>query len=151
MQIGMILALILVAIIVLYFVSRPRSSSVPKLVQGYILIGPGKTRTMSFNVRSGQSGRATAVFTDAKGIVHPLAKGNIPQWTVEPAGAVAITPDADGMGTQFVGGDTPQDFTLKCTAEGDPTPGQDTIVASIAGTVVAAEDTQGTISVALDA
>lgn len=103
---------------------------------------------MSFNIQTGQSKTATASFTDASGTVQPLPTGNIPAWAVTPAGALTLTPAADGMTCAIVGGSPLGALTLTATVEGDPTPGVDTIVATISGTLVAPEDTQGTITVA---
>lgn len=102
---------------------------------------------MSFSIQTGQSKTATVAFTDANGVAQPLPAGNVPAWAVDPASALALTPAADGMSCAIVGGSPVGDFTLTATVEGDPTPGVDTITATIAGTLVAAEDTQGTITI----
>lgn len=103
---------------------------------------------MSFNITSGQTKTATAVFTDANSVVQPLPPGNVPVWNVTPSDALTLTPAADGMTCVIVGGPTLGPLTLSATVEGDPAPGVDTIVATIDGTIVAPEDTQGTITVA---
>jgi len=113
-----------------------------------ILVGQGKIEIMSFNITSGQSKTATVVFTDANGKVQPLPAGNIPVWTVIPAAALSLTPAADGMSCAILGGTALGPLTLTATVEGDPTPGVDPLTPSIVGTVVAPEDTQGTITVA---
>lgn len=105
---------------------------------------------MSLNVNEGQSGNAVAVFTDASGVVRPLAPGNVPVWAIDPPASATLTPAADGMSCAFTAGTTDGAATLTCTAEGDPVVGVDTIVASFVLTVVAPEDTQGTISVTLN-
>ncbi len=105
---------------------------------------------MSFNIKAGQTGVATAVFTDAAGAVHPLAPRNVPVWAVSPADALVLAPAEDGMTCNITGGTgAAGNFALTATGEGDPTAGKDTIVATIAGILVEAEDTQGTISVVL--
>jgi preprotein translocase subunit YajC len=102
--------------------------------------------TMSFSLKSGQSATISAAFTDAAGVAHPLAPGNVPAWSVSPDGAVSITPAADGLSAEVVGGATPGDFTVSVNGEGDPVVGADTITGNIAGTIVEAEDTQVTLT-----
>jgi hypothetical protein len=116
--------------------------------RGFLIVGQGKIETMSFNITSGQSKTATVVFTDANGKVQPLPTGNIPVWSVLPAGAVTLSPAPDGMSCAIVGGATLGPLTMTATVEGDPTPGVAPLTPSIVGTVVAPEDTQGTITVA---
>lgn len=117
--------------------------------RGFIIVGPeGKLDIMSFNITEGQSKTATASFTDANGTAQPLPAGNKPAWAVSPDGALALTPSDDGMSCTIVGGSTVGAVTLTATVEADPTPGVNTVTATIAGAVVAPEDTQGTITVA---
>lgn len=145
----LLLAIVIIAMLFFIFFRKSRRRHRSRLRHGHIFLGPGDFK-MSFSIRSGQTGVATAVFTDAQGVVRPLAPGNVPVWAVTPPDALSLVPAADGMSCAVTGGENPEDFSLTATAEGDPTPGVDTIVATIAGTLVAPEDTQGTISVVLN-
>jgi hypothetical protein len=86
---------------------------------------------------------ATALFVDPQGVAQPLASK--PVWAATPDGLVALTPADDGM-TCSVAPVAAGDVTLTATAEGDPTPGKNTIVATAALTVAPDEDVSGTIT-----
>lgn len=149
---SLLLALVLVAIILAITVRKPRRRHRPRPTKGFIFIH-GHGVKMSFSIRAGQTGVATAVFTGPPPdlTVYPLAPGNVPVWAVSPADALVLSPAADGMTCEITGGSgAPGDFALTATAEGDPTPGVDTLVATIAGVLAQPEDTQGTISVVLN-
>lgn len=113
-----------------------------------VLIGQGKVETMSFNIKTGQSMVATALFTDDKDVARPLASGTVPAWSVIPADALALTPAADGMTCGIVGGPNPEDFVLTVTGQGDPDAAVDPLTGNISGTVTAPEDSKVTITVA---
>lgn len=91
----------------------------------------------------GASTTATALFVDPQGVAQPLS--SVPVWAATPSGLVNLTPAADGM-TCAVVPVAAGDVTLTATAEGDPTPGVNTIVATAALSVAPDEDTTGTIS-----
>lgn len=150
--------LVQIAFIAFIFYKAHRHRS-PARRHGLIIVGlSGKVYIMSFNIKPGQTGTATAVFVDTTTTPptpRPLAPGLVPVWAVTPPDAVALAPvatSADGSTWTcgLTGGSNPEDFAITCTGEGDPTPGVDTIVATIAGVLLAPEDNAGTISVALN-
>lgn len=145
------LALILVVVLLLFSFRKSRHRHRPRPTQGFISI-QGQENGMSFNIKAGQTGVATATFTDANLVVRPLPAGSVVVWAVSPPDALVIgaVDPASPLSVGITGGaGAPGDFALTATTEGDPTPGVDTIVATIAGTLVEPEDTQGTIDVVL--
>lgn len=109
---------------------------------------------MSFTINPGQTKTLTAIFTDDAGNTDPL--GALPT-AVDPNGFLTLTP----VGTPTVN-DKQFQWSMACpasaavdtaleidvAAEGDPTPGVNTIKNTIAGSVIAAEDTHVALSVA---
>jgi len=99
---------------------------------------------MTQNFIQGSSHTATLALTDANGVARPLPAGIVPAWSVTPAGAVALTPAADGLSATFVAGTTDGLFTLTAVttyADGD------VVTVDFEGEIVDPEDTQGTITV----
>src|SRR6202521_2408452 len=78
----------------------------------------------------------TLVATDAKGNVFPLP--NPPVWSLSAAGIVVMTVAADGMSAAFAPV-SPGSVIVDVVAEGDPTPGVDTVHGTGDITVLAAE------------
>ena len=66
--------------------------------------------------------------------------GNIPAWTVDDSAVASIAPAADGM-SAVVTGLTVGTATITVTAEGDPSPGADTI--TLTGTVNVVDEASG--------
>lgn len=98
---------------------------------------------MSKTIKMGDAaGNATAHFTDAAGVEHPIH--SVPVWAATPDGIVKVTAAADGMTAAYeaVG---PGTATITATAECDPTAGVNTVTLSASLTVVDVEDTGGTI------
>ena len=100
---------------------------------------------MATDLFVGQSVILTAVFTDNTGKVQPLPDGHIPVWAASSTNNVNLTPAQDGMTCQ-ADGIGAGDVNVTSTVEGDPTPGVDTIVATILISVKNREDTVGTIT-----
>lgn len=146
-----LLALIIIALELTFVVGlliviiRMQRCKPAQRVFGHITInGPG-VPTMSFEIEVGQTKVATVVYSDAAGVTHPIF--SVPVWAVTPADALTLTPAADGMTCSIVGA-VVEGCSLTASAESDPTPGKNTTVATISGTVIPAENTQGTITVA---
>lgn len=99
----------------------------------------------------GDSVTLTAIFSDKNGKTVPLA--GLPT-CVDPAGKLSFSPvgiptvnDPQFQWTATVPTDCPPgDYPINISAEGDPTPGQDTVSGSYTITVAADEDTQVAIS-----
>lgn len=113
--------------------------------RAFIFVGQEKF-VMSKTIVQGSSHTATAVFTDANGVVRPLPAGVVPAWSVSDPASGVLTPAADGMTALLVAGSTDGDYTLTVTAEGDPAPGVDTLTGNFAFTVTDPEDTQVSIT-----
>lgn len=111
---------------------------------GFIFVGQG-TFEMAKTIVQGSTHTATAVFTDANGVTRPLH--SIPAWSASPDGLVTLAPAEDGMTCGITAGSTDGDVTLTVTAEGDPSPGVNTITGTFDLSVVDPEDTQVTITV----
>lgn len=87
---------------------------------------------------------ATVSFTDDKGnAASPAAP---PVWSSSDTGIAVATPAADGMTAQISLPGKDGNVTIAVTAEGDPTPGADTVSLSADITVTAGEIKSGAIT-----
>lgn len=109
---------------------------------GIIVFGQAGV-TMSKSINIGANTTATVVYTDDQGVSDPIF--SVPVWAATPDGIVTLAPAADGM-TCVATGVAAGDVSLTATAEGDSTPGANTIVATAALNVKAAEDSKGEIT-----
>ena len=101
-----------------------------------------------FTMKSDDAGcAAQLVFKDKKG--NPVGVVGAPEWTMSADGIVDMTVAPDGLSAQFVPTDAPGAIgtvTITVKAEGDPTPGVDTIVLTGDIEVIAAEAVVGELS-----
>ena len=81
----------------------------------------------------------TAVFEDASGAPRKVV--GTPAWASSDTSIATVTPAADGLSASIVGV-APGTATITVKAEGDPTPGNDTIEGEIDVTVIETEATQ---------
>lgn len=81
----------------------------------------------------------TAVFEDASGTPRKVV--GTPAWDSSDTSIATVTPATDGLSASIVGV-APGTATITVTAEGDPTPGNDTITGEIDVTIVETEATQ---------
>lgn len=96
--------------------------------------------TLSKTLNIGATSTATVAYTDKAGNPVTLPAGNVPAWSVDQAGVASVTPAADGM-TAAVDGLAVGTATVTVVAEGDPTPGVDTI--TLTGTVNVVDEAAG--------
>jgi len=83
--------------------------------------------TKTLNV--GGTSTATVTFQDKAGADVNLPEGNKPTWTVDQAALLSLTVADDGMSAELTATGVGL-ATITVTAEGDPTPGVDTITVS---------------------
>lgn len=99
---------------------------------------------MSKTLQAGASTTGTVAYTNKDG--GPATPASPPQWSVSPDGVVTLTPAADGMSCGIVAGTAPGTATVSVVAEGDPTPGVDTITLAASISVVPEEASAGTLT-----
>jgi hypothetical protein len=110
----------------------------------HIPITYGEITIMSEIIKIGGLGTtAKATFTDSAGV--DVAVVGVPVWSATPDGLVTLQPAADGLSCDVLPV-AAGDVTLTCVAEGDPTPGVDTVTLTGTLTVAADEATGGTIT-----
>lgn len=100
-----------------------------------------KGRVMKVQITTAQKVNIQAAFQDAGGVSQPLPPGQIPVWASSDLNIATVSPSADGLNCDVISVG-PGLATISVTAEGDPSPGVDTIKGSQDITVVADEDTQ---------
>ncbi len=95
------------------------------------------------NFIQGQTKIATANFTDANLVARPVF--GVPVWSATPAVQVTLAPAADGLSCAVTFAALGV-FNLIVSCEADPTVGVNTITGEFTGNIVAAEDTEVTIT-----
>jgi glycosyltransferase involved in cell wall biosynthesis len=103
-----------------------------------------KHKTMTAQINTLQKLNIAAAFEDASGTVVAIA--STPVWTSSDTNIVTVAPSADGMNCEVISV-APGKATVTVTAEGDVTPGKDTVTNSQDVNVVADEATQVVLSV----
>ena len=82
------------------------------------------TLSMSKQLNIGTTTTATVAYADAAG--HPVSVASVPSWGADNPSVATVTPAADGMSAVVTGVGVGAAI-ITVTAEGDPTPGVDTI------------------------
>lgn len=94
-------------------------------------------------IRVDQNGTTARLkFVDGKG--NPAQPASPPKWSVTVDGVITMTVADDGMSAAIAPAGV-GDTTINVTAEGDPTPGVDTVLLSGDVSVVPAEIATGTL------
>lgn len=93
---------------------------------------------MSKTLNIGGTSTASVAYTDAAGVSVPVS--GAPTWTVDDATIASVTPAADGLSAAVVALKAGT-ATITVVAEGDPTPGVDTI--TLTGTVNVVDEASG--------
>jgi hypothetical protein len=122
--------------LVIYLLARrrPHQSGSTIAVRGTLI--------MSKQLNIGGTSTATVVYDDKAGAVAPIV--GVPTWAVDNPAIATVTPAADGMSAE-VTAVAVGTANITVTAEGDPTPGVDTI--TLTGTVnVVDEAAEGTLT-----
>jgi hypothetical protein len=99
----------------------------------------GDQMKINGQITTAQQATVTAQFEDAAGVVVPVQ--GIPAWTVDNPAIATVAAAADGM-SAVIAGVAAGAAVVTVTAEGDPTPGVDTITGEVDVIVVADEATQ---------
>lgn len=90
------------------------------------------TLTMTKILNTGGTSTATVSFKDKAGASVNLPAGSVPKWTVDQVALLTVVPSADGLSAEITAVAVGM-ATITVVAEGDPTPGADTI--TVAGSV----------------
>lgn len=128
MKIIISFAIIIIAVLFLVWRYRPRHRRHHHRAVSGIL-------HMSKQLNVGATSTATVAYTDAAGQPVTLPAGSVPVWTVDDTTKATATPAADGL-TAVIEGVAVGTATVTVVAEGDPTPGVDTITLTGAVNVV---------------
>lgn len=93
---------------------------------------------MSKQLNIGGGSTATVNYTDAAGASVPVS--SVPSWSVDDSTIISLSPAADGMSASITALKVGT-ATVTVTAEGDPSPGVDTI--TLSGTVNVVDEASG--------
>jgi len=119
-----------------------------RAVSGQLFLAPLGEDMSQITIKSDSNGvSASASYKDKKG--NPAAIVGVPTWAMGTDGVLDMTVAPDGLSANFVPTDAAGalgDVVVTVTAEGDPTPGVDTIVSTGTITVVPAEAASGDIA-----
>lgn len=97
----------------------------------------------SVRINTLQKVNVKALFEDSQvpPVVVPLAPGNIPTWKSSDENVAAVSPAPDGMSADVLSVGVGSAI-ITVSGEGDPTPGQDTVVGQFGVEVIPDEATQ---------
>jgi hypothetical protein len=107
----------------------------------FIIAVQQKGKMSSVKITTAQQVVLTAVFKDSDGVVTPLPDGNSPSWSLDDGSVATIVGPTD-QPTVTISSIAPGTVHVTVTAEGDPTPGADTITGEFDVEVIADEATQ---------
>lgn len=139
---AVVLGLFFCALMVIAFLCRVK----PRATRITVYFGnlKGECDMDSGTTHVGSKGlRCTALFTDDAGVSDPIY--SVPAWSFDTPGSfTSVTPAADGLTCDCAGPITAGTVTGTVTAEGDPTPGKNTLTDTFTIEILpalAAEDT----------
>jgi uncharacterized protein YjdB len=126
------IALVFLLALFVLWLYRPRRRRHHRAVSGLL--------TMSKQLNVGDTDTATVAYTDKAGNAVSLPAGNVPAWTVDDETIATVAPAADGM-TAVVTAVAVGTANITVVAEGDASPGVDTI--TLSGQVSVVDEASG--------